>query len=233
MATSQAAQAEQQEIIQTRDSKIAEIEGYQDLTQEAKDRRINEVRQWAAREVRSIQEYDQQKIEKEFTASRDAVFNVPVSPTYSDSERSLTWQAFRSAWAEVSSVSKVKSKDEIPGAVQTLERILEDAERFGDEHLGHAVFVRATDLATAPIVGRSAQALVERYLATRPRVNKAWQRYTRAVQEMNASRGFEHLLADACTERQLKGEAAEEMGHSSLSSSNLHAGALRERLLKG
>jgi hypothetical protein len=200
---SQAAQAEQQEIIQTRDAKIQEINGYVDLTDEAKDRRVAAVRQWAASEVHAIQEQDQQKIEKEFRTSRDAVFNVPVSVTYSDAEVAQTWQAFRSAFSEVSSVTKIRDKEEIPGAVETLEGILANAERFGDKHLEHAVFVRATDLATVPIIGRSAEALVERYLSTRPTKAKAWERYTKAAQEINRSRGFESLVSSAYTERVL------------------------------
>jgi hypothetical protein len=42
--------ADPQQILQERVRAIAEINGYVDLTQEAKDRRINEVQEWAQRE---------------------------------------------------------------------------------------------------------------------------------------------------------------------------------------
>jgi hypothetical protein len=42
--------ADPQQILQERVRARAEINGYVDLTQEAKDRRINEVQEWAQRE---------------------------------------------------------------------------------------------------------------------------------------------------------------------------------------
>jgi hypothetical protein len=45
--------ADPQQILQERVRAIAEINGFVDLTQEAKDRRINEVQEWAQRERES------------------------------------------------------------------------------------------------------------------------------------------------------------------------------------
>jgi tetratricopeptide (TPR) repeat protein len=193
MATSQTARAEQQEIIQTRDAKIAEINGYVDLTQEAKDRRINEINQWAASEVHAIQEEDKQRREKELAWAKKEVFRVSVKDTYSDAERSQVWKAFRSARAEVKAATTLSPEN--PSADEALTEILEEAERTGDYDLALAAYHRAIDLGV--------QSVVDRYLSTRPKAAEAWQRYTKAQEELNQSTGIGHLLASAYTERVL------------------------------
>jgi hypothetical protein len=195
MATSQAAQAEQQEVIQTRNAKIAEINGYVDLTQDAKDRRIAEVRQWAESEVHAIQEEDKERREANLARAKKEVFRVSVKDTYSEAERAQVLQAFRSAWAEVRSVTKVTRKEDVPQSAETLEGILEWAELTGDDYLAHSAYLRGIQL--------GAQSVVDSYLSTRPTKAKAWERYTKAAEEMNASRGIESLLSSAFTERVL------------------------------
>jgi hypothetical protein len=176
------------EVMQTRTAKVAEIQGYADLTEAAKQERIANVEAWAQGEVQAIQEYEQQKIEKELASSRSAVFNVPVKTTYSDAERSQVWAAFRSAWDEV----RLSTPDPM-NAREELEDILSQADRTGDEHLAHAVFLRAIDLGVQPVV--------DSYLSTRPQANKAWERFTRAQEAKNQSQGFEHLFSTAMTGR--------------------------------
>jgi hypothetical protein len=197
------------QVVAERNAKIAEINGYQDLTEEAKARRVSEVNKWAESEVHAIQEYEQQKMEKELADSKRALFNVSVSPTYSDAERAQVWQAFRSAWNEVRSVSKITHQGDMTAAVEVLEGVLDQAERTGDEHLAHAAFLRAVDLGGQSInlgthsVNLGGQAIVDRYLSTRPKANKAWERYTKAQEAMNHSQSLEGLLVRAQTNQML------------------------------
>jgi hypothetical protein len=186
------AQVEQQEIIRERDTKIAEINGYVDLTQEAKDRRIDEINQWAASEVHAIQEEDKQRREKELERAKKEVFRVSVKDTYSDAERSQVWKAFRSARAEVKAATTLSPEN--PSADEALTEIMEETERTGDYDLALAAYHRAIDLGV--------QSVVDRYLSTRPKAAKAWERYTEAAQEAEQATSFEFLFAEGLADQQ-------------------------------
>jgi|ERR671910_1254424 hypothetical protein len=206
MATSQAAQAEQQEIIQTRDAKIAEIQGYVDLTEEAKGRRINEVRQWAQSEVHAIQEEDRQKREARLASTKKAVLSIPTGHMPTVAEEAQVYAAFRQAWDLVLGSTEMVSITEggpesayvvRARAAEKLGKILDQAERVGDSLMARAAFHRAIDLGV--------QEVVDRYLSTRPDENRKWEAYVKAQEEMNRSQSFGYLLADVYTEQQLNG----------------------------
>jgi hypothetical protein len=195
------AQAEQQQIIRERDAQIAKINGYVDLTQDAKDQRINEVKQWAASEVRAIREEESRRIQERLESTRRAVFGVPGGHLASDAERAQIMASFRAAWSEVLSASEVEESFLLPEqqqryAEEKLAPILEQAERTGDTLLARAVYHRGIDL--------GAQGIVNKYLSPSTRKTEAtqWQRYTEAVAEAEQASSFESLLDSAMMDRQ-------------------------------
>jgi hypothetical protein len=108
--------------------------------------------------------------------------------------------AFRSAWADVLSSSRVGEggallpQQQQQQAEEKLAPILEQAERTGDHLLSRAVYHRAID------VGE--QGIVDRYLSTRKTEAAAWQRYTEAAQEAQQATSFESLLATGMMDQQ-------------------------------
>jgi len=190
MATTRA--ADPQQILQERDRAIREINDYVDLTQEAKDRRIAEVREWAQREYTEARETEKRQIEARLAQSRQAVFRVPTSSAYSDAESAQVYAAFRGAWADVkSSTEGVGSPGE---AQETLMGIMDQAERTGDHHLARAVYHRRIDLGV--------QQVVDRYLEGRPKEAIAWRRYTEAAQEAQQAASFEAIYAQGMMDQQ-------------------------------
>ena len=180
---------EAQEILRDRDVEIQKIQGYADLTEEAKDRRIAEVTERAQAEYAEAREAENRRIEENVVSSKKAVFGIPASPAYSDAEVAQVHAAFRSAWADV-----LIATSNPMGAQEELGEILEQAERTGDPLLARAVYHRAIDL--------GAQGIVESYLSTRKTEAAAWQRYTEAAQEANQATSFESLLAVGMTDQQ-------------------------------
>ena len=78
-------------------------------------------------------------------------------------------------------------------AQEELEQILPQAERTGDALLGRAAYHRGLDLGLQPIV--------DRYLVDKPKEAKAVERYNKALQEQNQSRGFDSLFTQAMTDK--------------------------------
>ena len=181
-----------EQILQARNAKVEEIRGYADLTEEAKDRRVTEVTEKAQAEYTEAKEAEARRLEETLASAKKAVFNVPVSPTYSDAEVALVHQAFEGFYSDVF----FATPDPL-GAQEGLEEILDRADKTGNSLLARAVFYRGQELGLQPIV--------DKYLRSRPKEAKAWQRYTEAQEEMNRSRGLEHLLGGALTERALGG----------------------------
>jgi hypothetical protein len=187
--------ADPQEILAERDRAIAEINGYVDLTQEAKDRRINEVREWAQREYAHSRELEKRQREERLASTKRAVFSVPTGNMASEAEAATIHAAFRAAFSDVKAATQgPRSPQE---AEQTLTEILDQAERTGNALLARAVYHRAIDLGV--------QKVVDRYLEGRPKEAKAWQRYTEAAAKVNPS--FEELFTLGWTEQQLKGSS--------------------------
>jgi hypothetical protein len=182
---------EAQEILRDRDVELQKIQGYADLTEEAKDRRIAEVTERAQAEYAGACEAENRRIEENVVSSKKAVFGIPASPTYSDAEVAQVHAAFRSAWADV----LIATGDPM-GAQEELGEILEQAERTGDSLLARAAYHRGLDLRLQPIV--------DRYLQSRPKEAKALERYTKATEEANQAKDFASFFSHALTERALQ-----------------------------
>ena len=179
------------EILNRRNDEIAEIRGYADLSEEAKDRRIAEVTARARAEHAEAREAGERERAERLERTKKAVFRVPVSASATDAEEAQIHAAFRSAYNDV--YSSTASPESQGQAEEELQRLLQQAERTGDKLLARAAFHRAIDLGV--------QGVVDAYLTTRPTESRAWESYTQAHQEVNQSKGIDHLLERSLTER--------------------------------
>jgi hypothetical protein len=186
------------EILTRRNAEVAEIRGYVDLTEEAKNKRIAEVSERARAEYAEARETGARERGERLERSQRAVFRVPVSATATDAEEAQIHAAFRSAYNDV--YSSTLSPESPEQAHEDLERLLQQAERTGDKLLARATYHRAIDL--------GAQSVVDAYLSSRPAENKAWESYTAASQEVRESQGLGGLLERSLTERAFSSEAA-------------------------
>ena len=181
------------EILRQRNAEVQQIRGYVDLTEEAKQRRIDEVNARARAAYAEAIEANERGRAERLERSKRAVFRIPIPATATDAEEAQIHAAYRAAYNDVySSTHYVESPAETQ---EELERLLGQAERSGDKLLAKAAYHRAIDLGI--------QSVVAAYLTTRPQENKAWESYTAAYQEVNQSKDIGHLLERTLTERAL------------------------------
>jgi hypothetical protein len=179
------------EILNQRNAEVAKIRGYADLTEEAKNRRIAEVNERAQAAYAEVRETNERERAQRLERSKKAVFRVPIPATATDAEAAQIHASYRSAYNDV--YSATASSESPVQAQEELERLLQQAERTGDNLLARAAYHRAIDLGV--------QSVVNSYLATRPQEDRAWEAYTTAYQEVAQSRDVGHLLERALTER--------------------------------
>jgi len=165
------------EILNRRNAEVAQIRGFADLTEEAKERRIAEVSERAQAEYAEAREAaERERAER----TERAVFRVPIPAGTTDAEAAQIHAAFRAAWGDVYSSTATTDGPEQAG--EELERILQQAERTGDKLLARAAYHRAIDLGV--------QGVVDAYLSSRPSENRAWESYTAAYREVSEARGI-------------------------------------------
>jgi hypothetical protein len=179
------------EILHRRNAEVAQIRGYVDLTEEAKNKRIAEVNERAQVEYEEARTAEQRRIAERLESTKKAVFGIPIPVGTTDAEEAQIHAAYRSAWGEV--YSSTRSPESPEHAAEELQRVLGQAERTGDTLLARAAYHRAIDLGV--------QDVVDSYLASRPQENRAWESYTQAYQEVNQSRGFDGILERSLTDR--------------------------------
>jgi hypothetical protein len=170
---------------------VAQIRGYVDLTEEAKNKRIAEVNERAQAEYEEAREAAERETAERLARTRKAVFGILIPVGTTDAEEAQIHAAFRSAYNDV--YSATASPDSPQDAEEELGRILQQAERTGDKVLARAVYHRGIDL--------GAQGIVDSYLSSRPQENRAWESYTQAHQEVSQSRGIGGLLERSLTDR--------------------------------
>ena len=186
------------EILNRRNAEVAQIRGYADLTEEAKNRKIAEVNERARAAYAEAREAAARERAERLERTKKAVFRVPVSATDTDAEAAQIHASYRAAFNDVYSSTRGA---ESPGQAQEeLQRVLEQAERTGDKLLARAAYHRGIDLGI--------QGIVDAYLAPRPAESRAWDSYTEAYQEANESRSIEGLLGRGLTDRAFSSEAA-------------------------
>ena len=182
------------EILNRRNAEVQQIRGYVDLTEEAKQRRIDEVSARARAEYEEAVEANERERAERLERSRSAMFRVPIPATATDAEEAQIHAAYRAAYNDVYSSTSLFA-DSPAEAQEELERLLAQAERSGDKLLARAAYHRAIDLGI--------QSVVDAYLASRPAESRAWESYTQAHREANQSRDIGHLFERAYTESAL------------------------------
>ena len=179
------------EILNRRNAEVAQIRGYADLTEEAKNRKIAEVNERARAAYAEAREAAARERAERLEKTKKAVFRVPVSPTATDAEAAQIHASYRAAFNDVYSSTRGA---ESPGQAQEeLQRVLEQAERTGDKLLARAAYHRGIDLGI--------QGIVDAYLAPRPAETRAWDSYTEAYHEAESARGIGGLLGGALADR--------------------------------
>ncbi len=184
------------EILRQRDAEVAQIRGFADLTEEAKNRRIADVNERARAEYAEAREANAREIAERLEKTKKDVFRVPVPATATDAEAAQIHAAFRAAYKDV--YSSTASPESPRQAQEELERILQQAERTGDGLLARAAYHRGIDLRL--------QGIVDAYLTPRPRENRAWESYTAAHREASESRDVGHMLERSLMERALSSD---------------------------
>jgi hypothetical protein len=183
---------EQQQITSERDSLLAQIDANPDWNEQAKERKRNEIREWAKGEIKSVREFYERQIEEEVSNSRRALYSVPEADgAGSAAERAQIYQSWRSARDGV-----LLATPNPMNALEGLGEILDEAERTGDTLLARAAVHRGLDLGLAPVV--------DRFFKDKPKEAQNLERYQRAVEQENELKSFEHLLGSALTERALE-----------------------------
>ena len=186
------------EILNRQNAEIAEIRGYADLTEAAKNKRIGEVTARARAAYAEAREAGERERTERLERTKKAVFRVPVSATATDAEEAQIHAAFRSAYNDV--YSSTASPESQGQAEEELQRLLQQAERTGDKLLARAAFHRGIDLGL--------QSVVDSYLLPRPAESTRWAAYTTAHQEVRGSQGVEGLLERSLADRAFSSEAA-------------------------
>jgi hypothetical protein len=187
---------EERQIIGERDFRIEEIRTNGDLTPEAKQRHIDALHEWATQELDTVREHEKQQREQRLAQTKKAVFEVPTGNTPTGAEQSQIWAGFRSAYKDVLSATEDPLK-----AHETLQEIMDQAERTSDGHLARAVYHRGADLGIQEVIDRFHSSGAK----ARTTEAQAWRDYVEAQQQMNESQSFERLLESAFTEQQLGG----------------------------
>ena len=180
------------EILNRRNAEVAQIRGYVDLTEEAKNRRIAEVQERAQQEYRQAVEDQKRERAERLERTKKAVFRVPISATATDAEEAQIYAAYRAAYNELYYSTSLFA-DSPAEAQEELGRQLAQAERSGDKLLARAAYHRAIDLGV--------QSVVDSYLSSRPAEERVWNSYTEAHQEAQAASSIEGLLGGALANR--------------------------------
>jgi hypothetical protein len=163
--------ADPAEILNRRNREVEQIRAYVDLTEEAKAERIAAVTEKANSEFAAAKEAEKQRREERLKNSERGVFAVvdDVTATPSEAEKAQIHAAYRQGSGDVYWATMEPGE-----APAELEGILTEAERTDDTLMAKAAYHRAIDLGLQPII--------DRYLADRPKEERAMERYAAAVE---------------------------------------------------
>jgi hypothetical protein len=122
--------ADPSQILAARNAEVEQIQGYADLTQEAKAERIAAVTEKANSEFAAAKEAEKQRREERLKNSERGVFAVvdDVTATPSEAEMAQIHAAYRQAAGDVflATMNPGQAKEELEG-------ILKEAERTGSK----------------------------------------------------------------------------------------------------
>jgi DNA-nicking Smr family endonuclease len=186
------------EILNRQNAEIAQIRGYVDLTEEAKNKRIAEVTARARAEYAEAREAGERERAERVAKAEAALFQTPYPYAASDLEQAQIRALRRGAYESVEALlARVPGPED---AGEELDRLLTRAERTQDPELADAVYHVATE--------RGARNIADAYLEKRPHAKRRWEEFVAASQEARESQGVEGLLARSITDRAFSSEAA-------------------------
>jgi hypothetical protein len=181
------------DLLRQRDAEVEWINNSVDLTPEAKQRRVAEVRDQANFQYVEARENEKRQIEQRLASATKSVFDMPTGPTYTDAAKiAQIHGAFRSAWNEVLSATEVDPADPA-GARDNLKALLSQAERTGDSLLARAAYHRALDVGDGEVI--------DTYLETRPKDATKYEKYVEASQAAEQAKDIGSMLSAALTDR--------------------------------
>ena len=185
------------EILNRRNAEVAQIRGYVDLTEEAKERRIAEVNERAQAEYAEARKAAEREIRERVEKAEKALFETPYPVAADDLEKAQIRALRRGAYDGVYHSLYFLGPEE---AREELDRLLTRPERTGDPELADAVYHIATE--------RGERSVADAYLERRPNQKRRWEAFVAANQDAAQSRGVEGILARGLTERALSSEAS-------------------------
>jgi len=190
------------EILNRRNSEVAKIRGYADLTEEAKDRRIAEVSERAQAQYAEAREADERERAERVEKAEKALFETPYPYAASDVEQAQIRALRRGAYDGV--YNSIAFSEDPEYAAEELDRLLTRAERTGDPELADAVYHVATE--------RGVRKVADAYLEKRPQAKRRWEEFVAASQEVSQSRDIMYLIGRGLTERALSSDPATGFG---------------------
>jgi hypothetical protein len=159
---------------------IERIRQNQDLSDEARRRKMQEVYERSVAEHRELVE-EERRAEAEAIASAERkVLGIPYPERSSASERAMIALSYRDAYDR----AEKAASDQLDSG--SLLDLLERAEVAGDDLLARAIYHTATR--------RGVRQVADTYLASRPAEQARWERYTEARTEARYSGGLEGLV---------------------------------------
>ena len=186
------------EIINQRNAEVAQIRGYADLTEEAKERRIAEASERAQAEYAEARETREREIRERAEKAEKALFEAPYPYAASDVERAQVRALRRGAYESV--YNSIASDPDPEHVNEELDRLLTRAERTQDPKLADAVYHIATE--------RGVRRVADAYLEKRPQAKRRWEEFVAAQTEASELQGIGRILERGLTESALSSEAA-------------------------
>jgi hypothetical protein len=181
------------EILNRRNAEVAQIRGFADLTDEAKQRRITEVSERAQAEYADALEAREREISERVQKAERALFETTYPYVASDVEQAQIRALRRGAYE---SVYNFIASDPYPEHVnEELDRLLARAERTQDPELADAVYHVATE--------RGVRRVADAYLEKRPQAKRRWEEFVAAQTEASELQGMGHILERGLAERAL------------------------------
>src|SRR5215213_7166240 len=172
------------EILNRRNAEVAQIRGFADLTEEAKERRIAEVSESAQAEYAEAREAAELEIRERAEKAEKALFETPYPYGASDVEMAQMRAPRRGAYDGVYNSIALVPDPEYVG--EELDRLLTRADRTQDPELADAVYHVATE--------RGVRKVADTYLEKRPQAKRRWEELVPASQEAGQSRDIMHLI---------------------------------------
>ncbi len=186
------------EILNRQNAEIAQIRGFVDLTEAAKNERIAEVNARARAEYAEAREMGERERAERVAKAEAALFQTPYPYAASDLEQAQIRALRRGAYESVEALLARVPDPEYAG--EELDRLLTRAERTQDPELADAVYHVATE--------RGARNIADAYLEKRPHAKRRWEEFVAASREARESQGLGGLLERSLADRAFSSEAA-------------------------